>query len=144
LRHPRPDSFQIRLYQTLQFTAAVPSQHRRLGTCLQEPLEHVTRQGRAFRSSLRTEATLLWQLRDCSKADHMHKGVFPSISSSAAVETSLKDIAGAALCLVNLHLSVLCSTACYTLAAEFLQVSHQAVQKKAVSTHSRRHKYYHE
>lgn len=90
------------------------------------------------------KATLLWQLRDCRKADPVLKRLFPSVSSSTAVETGLKDIAGAALHLVSLRLSVLCSITHHTLAAAFLQVSHRAAQKKASSTHSGRHKYCHE
>ena len=59
------------------------------------------------------KATLTWQIRDCRKADRMHKRSLPSVSSSAVVETGLKDVAGAALRLVSLHLSVLCSITQY-------------------------------
>lgn len=48
------------------------------------------------------------------------------------------------LCLVSLHLSVLCSTTWYVLAASLLQIPQQAVQEKVLPTHSRKHKYCHE
>ena len=69
-----------------------------------------------------------WKQRHCGGQgtaegqDHMRKRFFPSVSSSTVTETALKDIAGAALRLVTLHLSLLCSIPQDTLA--FLLISH--------------------
>ena len=58
--NPVPDSFQMCLQQALQFTAAVSIQHSRLGTCSQEPLEHVTHQGGASSSGLQLGQPHRW------------------------------------------------------------------------------------
>lgn len=73
--------------------------------------------------ALELKTPLPWQLRDCRMTDCMHKSLVPSISSSMVVETGLKVIAAAALHLVSLHFSVLCSITQHTLVAAFLQVS---------------------
>lgn len=73
----------------------------------------------------------------------MHKSLFLSASQFSHCWNWPKDIAGAVLCPVSLHLSVLCSITQYMLAAAFLHVSHWAAQKKASSTYSGRHKYCH-